>query len=124
MGNSCLLFCVQIWPHPFYMVLNSCSRKLTSFKFRAICLEAIISRAVNIKSRSLISFTVWKLFESPLRTFVLLPELFSFNSDPDLSRAVLRVIEEKGILRNKLAVSRLSAIMSGHGNRSHLRTKR
>ena len=42
----------------------------------------------------------------------------------DLSRAVLGVMEEKGILLSKTGVSGLAAVMTGHGNSSHLRNKR
>lgn len=55
---------------------------------------------------------------------MILSEFFSFNSNADLSRAVLRVMEEKGILLSKMGVSGLAAIMTGHGNRSHLTNKR
>ena len=70
------------------------------------------------------SDTVYCLERIPLLAFIILSEFFPFNSDADLSKAVLQVMEEKGILLSKLAVSGLAVIMSGHGNRSHLGNKR
>ena len=80
---------------------------------------------MNGKQQKLDSDTVTVSVELiPFLAFIILSEFFSFNSDADLSRAVLRVMEEKGILLSKMAVSGLAAIMSGHGNRCHLRNKR
>jgi len=54
----------------------------------------------------------------------MLSEYFVFNSHADLSRAVLRVMEEKGILLSKMSVSGLAAFMTGHESLCHLRNKR
>ena len=71
-----------------------------------------------------LSNTVYCLEQTIIRAFIMLSEYFVFNRNADLSRAVLRVMEEKGILLSKMSVSGLAAVMTGHENLSHLRNKR
>ena len=96
--------------------------KVDKFQNPAICLKVIFF--LDGKQQKPDSDTVYYLELIPLLAFIILSEFFPLNSNADLSKAVLQVMEEKGILLSKLAVSGLAAITSGHGNRSHLGNKR